>query len=83
VQYTGDELIYGINNLIERAVRNNTMSAEESARFMRCYKESLGGYTYLLWESPASQFSSITGPTCEPQNQASASPSIQTLARTA
>jgi arginine decarboxylase len=59
VQYTGDELIYGINNSIERAVRNNTMSAEESARFMQRYKESLGGYTYLLWESPTTTYNNV------------------------
>jgi hypothetical protein len=32
------------------------MSAEDSAKFMQRYKESLGGYTYLLWESPNSSF---------------------------
>jgi arginine decarboxylase len=52
VQYSGDDLLSGINNLIDNAVRNGSMSAEESAKFMQRYKESLGGYTYLLWESP-------------------------------
>lgn len=52
VQYSGDDLLSGINNLIDNAVRKGTMSAEESAKFMQRYKESLGGYTYLLWESP-------------------------------
>jgi arginine decarboxylase len=83
VQYTGDELIYGINNSIERAVRNNTMSAEESARFMRCYKESLSGYTYLLWETPASQFSGIANGASEPITSVTAAPSSPALARTA
>lgn len=41
----------GINSSIDRAVRNGIMSAEESAKFMQRYKESLGGYTYLLWEN--------------------------------
>jgi arginine decarboxylase len=52
VQYTGDELISGLNHLIDRAVRGGTMSAEDSAKFMQRYKESLSGYTYLLWEGP-------------------------------
>lgn len=55
-QYTGEELLSGINNSIDRAVRGGTMSAEDSAKFMQRYKESLGGYTYLLWESPNSSF---------------------------
>jgi arginine decarboxylase len=83
VQYTGDELIYGINNSIERAVRNNTMSAEESARFMRCYKESLSGYTYLLWETPASQFSGIANSSTEPATTTATAPASPALARTA
>ena len=52
VQYTDDGLLYGINNLIDKALRSGTISAEESAKFMLRYKESLFGYTYLLWESP-------------------------------
>jgi hypothetical protein len=43
--------------MIDLAVRNGTMSAEESAKFMARYKQSLGGYTYLLWESPNNGFS--------------------------
>jgi arginine decarboxylase len=57
VQYSGDDLISGLNSLIDRAVRHGTMSAEDSAKFMQRYKESLSGYTYLLWESPGSQSS--------------------------
>jgi arginine decarboxylase len=53
VQYGADELLSGINNLIDNAVRGGTMSAEEAAKFMHRYKESLSGYTYLLWESPS------------------------------
>jgi arginine decarboxylase len=63
VQYSGDDLLSGINNLIDNAVRNGSMSAEESAKFMQRYKESLSGYTYLLWESPGNsspQFSADT-----------------------
>lgn len=52
VQYSGDDLVSGLNNLIDKAVRSGTMSAEDSAKLMQRYKESLGGYTYLLWESP-------------------------------
>jgi arginine decarboxylase len=52
VQYSGDDLIAGLNSIIDKAVRLGNLSAEESAKFMQRYKESLGGYTYLLWESP-------------------------------
>jgi arginine decarboxylase len=52
VQYTSEDLLYGINNSIDHALRRGSMTAEESARFVQRYKESLGGYTYLLWESP-------------------------------
>lgn len=54
VQYSGDDLLSGLNSMIDRAVRRGTMSAEDSAKLMQRYKESLGGYTYLLWESPHS-----------------------------
>ena len=57
VQYSGDDLLNGLNRMIDLAVRNGTMSAEESAKFMARYKQSLGGYTYLLWESPNNGFS--------------------------
>ncbi len=57
VQYSGDDLLNGLNRMIDLAVRNGTMSAEDSAKFMSRYKESLGGYTYLLWESPSNGFS--------------------------
>jgi arginine decarboxylase len=52
VQYSGDDLLSGLNSLIDNAVRCGTMSAEDSAKLMQRYKESLSGYTYLLWESP-------------------------------
>jgi arginine decarboxylase len=52
VQYSGDELISGLNSMIDNAVRSGTMSAEDSAKLMQRYKESLSGYTYLLWEYP-------------------------------
>ncbi len=52
VQYSGDDLISGLNSLIDKAVRAGTMSSEDSAKLMQRYKESLGGYTYLLWDNP-------------------------------
>ncbi len=52
VQYSGEDLLFGVNSSIDQAVRNGSMTAEDSAQFMQRYKESLGGYTYLLWESP-------------------------------
>lgn len=69
VQYTGETLLSGINNLIDRAVRSGTMSAEESAKFMQRYKESLSGYTYLLWESPTSNFTPTAVETQRVANQ--------------
>jgi len=51
VQYTSEDLLFRLNNLIESSVRKGTMSAEEAATFVRRYKESLEGYTYLLWET--------------------------------
>jgi len=62
VQYSGEDLLSGVNSSIDRAVRNGTMSAEESAKFMQRFKESLGGYTYLLWETPNGQFTSTSSP---------------------
>lgn len=52
VQYTQEDLIHGAHTQIDRAVFQGTMSPEDSAKFMQRYKESLSGYTYLLWESP-------------------------------
>lgn len=52
VQYTQEDLIHGLHTQIDRAVHQGCMSPEESAKFMQRYKESLSGYTYLLWESP-------------------------------
>lgn len=52
VQYSPDDLLSRINNSIESARRKNGLSAEDSASLVRRYKESLGGYTYLLWEQP-------------------------------
>jgi arginine decarboxylase len=63
VQYTGEDLMSGINSSIDRAVRNGYMSAEESAKFMQRYKESLGGYTYLLWENNPNSVSTASAPT--------------------
>ena len=51
VQYTPEDLLSRVNNGIENALRKQMMSAEQSATLMRRYKESLNGYTYLLWES--------------------------------
>lgn len=52
VQYSPDDLLGRINNSIENARRKNGLSAEDAAALVRRYKESLGGYTYLLWEQP-------------------------------
>ncbi len=52
VQYTQEDLIHGVHTQIDRAVFQGTMTPEDSAKFMQRYKESLSGYTYLLWESP-------------------------------
>ncbi len=65
VQYSGEDLLSGINSSIDRAVRNGFMSAEESAKFMQRYKESLGGYTYLLWENTPPAALSAPAPTTQ------------------
>jgi arginine decarboxylase len=52
IQYPAEDLVAGINASIERAIKNGTINPQECAYFMQRYKESLGGYTYLLWESP-------------------------------
>ena len=70
VQYSGEDLLSGINSSIDRAVRNGIMSAEESAKFMQRYKESLGGYTYLLWENNPTTPLSVGIPTTQqPEDQ--------------
>lgn len=66
VQYSGEDLLSGVNSSIDKAVRRGAMSAEQSAKFMQRYKESLGGYTYLLWESPNSTFASTPATPVEP-----------------
>ncbi len=52
VQYTPEDLLHGVHTQLDRAVHHGSMSPEDSAKFMQRYKESLSGYTYLLWESP-------------------------------
>jgi arginine decarboxylase len=47
VQYSADELIAKMRKDVERAVRQNRISLEESRQLLRFYESGLEGYTYL------------------------------------
>ncbi len=47
VQYSSDELLSRMRRDVERAVRANKISLEESRMFLRFYEAGLEGYTYL------------------------------------
>jgi len=47
VQFNADELLARMHKDVERAVRDKTISVEESALLLRFYENGLSGYTYL------------------------------------
>jgi arginine decarboxylase len=47
VQYNGDELLNQLRKDVERAVRANRITVQESRQFLRFYESGLEGYTYL------------------------------------
>ena len=47
VQFNADELMARMHKDVERAVREKTISIEESALLLRFYDSGLQGYTYL------------------------------------
>jgi arginine decarboxylase len=47
VQYNADELLAKMRKDVERAVRNNHITVQESARLLRFYESGMEGYTYL------------------------------------
>jgi len=47
VQFNADELLDRMHKTVERAVREKTVSVEESALLLRFYESGLHGYTYL------------------------------------
>jgi len=47
VQFNADELLDRMHKTVERAVREKTVSVEESALLLRFYESGLQGYTYL------------------------------------
>ncbi len=47
VQFNADELLARMHKDVERAVREKTISIEESALLLRFYENGLSGYTYL------------------------------------
>ena len=47
VQYAADELLAKMRKDVERAVRNNKISLNESRALLRFYESGLEGYTYL------------------------------------
>ena len=51
VQYEPQDLFERLRISIEKALREGTLSAEDSAKIQRRYKEALEGYTYLYVEN--------------------------------
>jgi arginine decarboxylase len=47
VQYRADELLAKMRKEVERAVRNNKISLNESRQLLKFYESGLDGYTYL------------------------------------
>ncbi|MCS7046139.1 MAG: biosynthetic arginine decarboxylase [Gemmataceae bacterium] len=47
VQYNADELINKLRKELERAVRNNRLTLNESRQLLQYYESGLDGYTYL------------------------------------
>jgi arginine decarboxylase len=47
VQYNGDELLNQLRKDVERAVRINMITVQESRQLLRFYETGLEGYTYL------------------------------------
>jgi arginine decarboxylase len=47
VQYNADELLNQLRKDVERAVRANKITVQESRQLLRFYETGLEGYTYL------------------------------------
>ncbi len=47
VQYNAEELLNQLRKDVERAVRTNRITVQESRQFLHFYETGLGGYTYL------------------------------------
>src|SRR5947209_8912022 len=47
VQYNGDELLNQLRKDVERAVRSNRITIQESRQLLKFYESALEGYTYL------------------------------------
>ncbi|MSU77280.1 MAG: biosynthetic arginine decarboxylase [Gemmataceae bacterium] len=47
VQYNADELLNNMRKDVERAVRANRITVQESRQLLHFYESGLGGYTYL------------------------------------
>ena len=47
VQYNGEELLNQLRKDVERAVRANRITVQESRQLLHFYETGLGGYTYL------------------------------------
>jgi len=48
VEYETNELLSRFRHSLERSIRENTITPEESAKVQKRYKEALDGYTYLV-----------------------------------
>lgn len=51
VQYDPQDLLERLRTAIEKALREGTLTGEESAKLQKRYKEALEGYTYLQVEN--------------------------------
>lgn len=47
VQYSGDELLRAMRKTVEKGVKDQKLSLEESRLLLRFYEDGLDGYTYL------------------------------------
>jgi len=47
VQYSGDELLRAMRKTVEKGVKDQKLSIEESRLLLRFYEDGLDGYTYL------------------------------------
>jgi arginine decarboxylase len=47
VQYSGDELLRAMRKTVEKGVKEQKLSIEESRLLLRFYEDGLDGYTYL------------------------------------
>jgi arginine decarboxylase len=52
VQYEAPDLVESLRLSIERALANRSLTAEDSAKIQKRFREALEGYTYLYVDPP-------------------------------